>query len=274
MHKEKTVEMVIEKIERRLDEKLRISVNDVAGFSGYSMRYVQKIFKEITGLKISDYIKKRRLTQAAILIKLTKKSMDNISSELNFSTQQSFTRAFRREFKITPIKFRQQKYFDCSCFTPSHTKPPYRYAMYTTDFGTLKLNGEEFTIKEALLKKTYSRANCIRLKEIMKKLQRNVDVYVVTKLHPKSTYAAEIYLKTFIGYRCDKATCDLNIGRCLAVDFTGIWDDYVIFGKLITFYINVKFEQCIVEKINLGGVNADNKQVYHITSYLPLVVNE
>ncbi|HDP4976722.1 AraC family transcriptional regulator [Escherichia coli] len=58
MHKDKTVEMLIEKIERRLDDKLMMTVSDVAKFSGYSIRYVQKIFKEITGLKISDYIKK------------------------------------------------------------------------------------------------------------------------------------------------------------------------------------------------------------------------
>ncbi|ELT6908076.1 helix-turn-helix transcriptional regulator [Salmonella enterica] len=274
MHKDKTVEMVIEKIERRLDEKLRVTVSDVARFSGYSIRHVQKMFKEITGLKISDYIKKRRLTQAALLIKLTKKSIDNISSELNFSTQQSFTRAFKREFNITPIKFRQQKYFDCSAFTPSFTKSPYQYAMYTTNVGALKLNGEEFTIKETFLKKTSSRANDIRLKEISKKLQNNASVYIVTKFQAKSTYASEVYLQTFIGCNDSKATYDINLGNCLAVDFSGLWDDYVIFGRFILLYINVKFEQCIIERISLGEVNVDNKQTYHITAFLPLVLNE
>ena len=274
MHKDKTVEMLIEKIERRLDDKLMMTVSDVAKFSGYSIRYVQKIFKEITGLKISDYIKKRRLTQAALLIKLTKKSIDNISSELNFSTQQSFTRAFKREFQISPIKFRQQKYFDCSSFTPSLTKFPYQYAMYTTSLGTLKLNGEEFTIKETLLKKTSSRANDIRLKEITKKLHNNANVYIVTRFLAKSTYTSEIYLQTFIGCSDSKATYDINAGDCLAIDFSGIWDDYIIFGRFILFYINVKLEQCIIERISLGEVSYDNKQTYHITSFLPLVGKE
>ncbi|HAU3147726.1 TPA: helix-turn-helix transcriptional regulator [Salmonella enterica subsp. salamae] len=274
MDKEKTVKLIVERIERRLDDKLRISVADVAALSGYSIRYVQKIFKEVTRLNISDYIRKRRLTQAALLIKLTKKSIDNISSELSFSTQQSFTRAFNREFKITPIKFRQQTHFDCSYLTPSYTKNPYQYTIYSTNFDTLKLNGEEFTIKETLLKKTSSRGNAIRLKEIVKKLQNNDEVYLITKFNPKSTFSTEIYLHTFIGCRDSNATYEIKAGDCLAVDFTGLWDDYVIFGRLITLYVNIKFEPCIIEKIYLGEVDCDNKQIYHITSYLPLVDNK
>lgn len=47
MHKDKTVEMLIEKIERRLDDKLMMTVSDVAKFSGYSIRYVQKYLRKL-----------------------------------------------------------------------------------------------------------------------------------------------------------------------------------------------------------------------------------
>ncbi|WP_432276495.1 AraC family transcriptional regulator [Escherichia coli] len=50
-----------------------MKVDEVAAISGYSKRYLQKIFEEVVGMTISKYIRKRKLTQGAILIKLTKK---------------------------------------------------------------------------------------------------------------------------------------------------------------------------------------------------------
>ncbi|HCM0164231.1 TPA: helix-turn-helix domain-containing protein, partial [Salmonella enterica] len=119
MSKEKIVLNIIKRIESKLDNKENISVSDVASISGFTKRYMQKIFKEQVHLTISSYIKRRRLTKAAILIKLTKKSFYHIAMDLHFSTQQSFTRAFSREFNVSPLHFRNSAYFDCSKLLPN-----------------------------------------------------------------------------------------------------------------------------------------------------------
>ncbi|MCA8591639.1 hypothetical protein LGN55_27215, partial [Escherichia coli] len=49
-----------------------------------------------------------------MLLKLTKKKISHISMDLNFSTQQTFSRAFLREFKVTPLVYRNEIGFDCS----------------------------------------------------------------------------------------------------------------------------------------------------------------
>ena len=46
MNPEHIVLSVIQRIESRLDKKETISVNEVANISGFSKRYIQKIFKE------------------------------------------------------------------------------------------------------------------------------------------------------------------------------------------------------------------------------------
>lgn len=74
MTKKEIITSVIKRIEAKLQKRENISVDEVAAISGYSKRYIQKISQEIIGMKISKYIKKRKLTQAAILIKLTKKA--------------------------------------------------------------------------------------------------------------------------------------------------------------------------------------------------------
>ncbi|HCX7756935.1 TPA: helix-turn-helix domain-containing protein, partial [Escherichia coli] len=106
------VDSVISRMEIMLGNKNNIRVSDVEKISGYSKRYIQRIFKKITGMNIGTYIKKRKLTQAAILLKLTKKKIKHISMDLNFSTQQTFTRAFLREFKVTPLAYRNEMVFD------------------------------------------------------------------------------------------------------------------------------------------------------------------
>mgnify|MGYP001228154141 CR=1 FL=1 len=58
MNPKEIVDSVINRVERVLDNKENGSVSDVEKISGYSKRYIQRIFKNITGMNISTYIKK------------------------------------------------------------------------------------------------------------------------------------------------------------------------------------------------------------------------
>ncbi|CAD5649330.1 TPA: helix-turn-helix domain-containing protein [Escherichia coli] len=149
------VQNIVNKIEDRINLNKRIDLNEVENLSGYSARYIQKIFKDVTGVSVSMYIKKRILTRGAILLKMTKKSIGHIAMDLNFSSQQAFTRSFSREFKISPLKFRRQRYFDCSYLMPSFMINPYTYKVYQTYLSPLKLIGHNFLLKEGLLEKKY-----------------------------------------------------------------------------------------------------------------------
>lgn len=270
MNKKKIVQMIVKKIEDRINLNQNLDIEDVATLSGYSTRYIQKIFKEVTGISISRYIKKRILTRGAILVKMTKKSINHIAMDLNFSTQQTFTRAFSREFKMSPLKFRGQKYFDCSYLMPSFVTNPFPYKVYKTYLSPLKLYGHDFILKEGLLKKKVSRTNEIRLREVSKIVKHHKEAFIMTTFSSQSTLESEVYLKTFIGYEDDSASLEVRIGDCWAVDFVGVWSDYVTFGRLLILYVNVKLEQFILEKITQGDKNDEGEQMYYITSFLPL----
>ncbi|EFH2481751.1 TPA: helix-turn-helix domain-containing protein [Escherichia coli] len=88
------------------------------------------------------------------IAKNDKKSIGYIAMDLNFSSQQAFTRSFSREFKISPLKFRRQRYFDCSYLMPSLMINPYTYKVYQTHLPPLKLIGHNFLLKEGLLEKS------------------------------------------------------------------------------------------------------------------------
>jgi len=80
-----------------------------------------------------------------------------------------------------------------------------------------------------------------------------------------------VYLKTFIGYESNRAGLEVIIGDCWAVDFVGVWGDYVTFGRLLTLYLKIKVEKIILEKITLSYKNDKGEQIYHITSFIPLL---
>lgn len=52
---------------------------------------------------LGEYIRKRRLCRAAILVRLTAKSMLDIALSLHFDSQQSFSREFKKLFGCSPV---------------------------------------------------------------------------------------------------------------------------------------------------------------------------
>ncbi|EPD8568236.1 helix-turn-helix transcriptional regulator [Escherichia coli] len=75
--------------------------------TGYSRRHIQNIFKNHFGISIGKYIQNRRLTNAALMIRFTKKRIIEIAIDLNYSSQQSFHRSFVNKFNCSPFKFRK-----------------------------------------------------------------------------------------------------------------------------------------------------------------------
>lgn len=274
MKSKNIVDSIINRLERMLSNKNNISVSDVEKMSGYSKRYIQRIFKNITGVNISTYIKKRRLTQAAILLKLTKKKINHISMDLNFSTQQTFTRAFLREFKVTPLAYRNETGFDCSRLFFSYSnnigfKNPVKKII-----KSLKLKVNEYKYCDGLLSKPYSRVDRIRLQEVTSILSMREEAVIVTSLRPNSSFAFEINLVAKIGYSDITNYNYVTDERpCWEIEYNGTWEDYILFGRLFLFFINAKIDLLVMEIIRLNGKSGDGKQLYHVKLCLPTPYN-
>lgn len=86
---------------------MEIGVNDIVSKSGYSKRYVQYLFRKHLGCGIYTYLKNRRLSLSAKLLKLTKMPMIEICHIYHFKSYQSFNRAFKIKFRIPPGRYRR-----------------------------------------------------------------------------------------------------------------------------------------------------------------------
>ena len=85
--------------------KNKISLHDIAQAAGYSPWHISKIFKKHTGKTIFDYLRSYRLSQAALVLRDEKTVVLDVALDFVFATHEGFTRAFAREFGITPKQY-------------------------------------------------------------------------------------------------------------------------------------------------------------------------
>ncbi len=99
------IQNAIEFIELNLEND--INITDIASKACFSPFHFKRLFQAISGFSVQAYIRKRRMAEAAILLKKTDKTILEIAIALQYSSQEAFTRAFESCFSITPNKYRR-----------------------------------------------------------------------------------------------------------------------------------------------------------------------
>jgi len=74
---------------------------------GYSPYYCSRQFNELTGMTLRDYIWTRKISRAALELRDTNERVLDIAVKYGFSSQESFTRAFVKAFRVTPAAYRK-----------------------------------------------------------------------------------------------------------------------------------------------------------------------
>ena len=98
------VQRGIDYIEAHLQQD--IDVAKVADAANMSRWHFQRIFKAITGDTVKTYIRTRRFSQALEDLLTTDHAIIDIAVAAGFESQESFTRAFKQYFSLTPGQFR------------------------------------------------------------------------------------------------------------------------------------------------------------------------
>lgn len=105
------ISKVIDYIEERLTTEENLDLDKIADIANYSKFHLHRMFSNIVGCTIHQYIQKRRLTEAARQLVYTNKSIIDISLNSGYETQQSFTLAFKRLYGESPQAYRKRQDF-------------------------------------------------------------------------------------------------------------------------------------------------------------------
>lgn len=83
-----------------------LNVSSIAENFNISISYVSRLFKNLTGTGLLDYVHYLRIEDAKLLLKTTNMSIKDISTKVGYYNSLTMTRAFRRYEGVTPSDFR------------------------------------------------------------------------------------------------------------------------------------------------------------------------
>ncbi|WP_100402392.1 helix-turn-helix transcriptional regulator [Bacillus sp. FJAT-42315] len=105
MNYQPVLQKTIDYIENHLHDTL--TSEKVAAQAGFSPFHFHRIFQKETGMTATDYIRRRRLTNAALMLLYTDETIIQIAYHFHFNTQESFTRAFKKVYQLPPGQYRK-----------------------------------------------------------------------------------------------------------------------------------------------------------------------
>lgn len=76
---------------------------------GFSESYLRELFSKHVNMPIMQYYRKRRITVSAFEILHSGKKIVDIAFETGFSNHESYTRAFRKVFGMSPNRYRTDR---------------------------------------------------------------------------------------------------------------------------------------------------------------------
>lgn len=102
-------EAVIQKIKTYIKEHLHetISLSTLSSIVNYNETYISRLFRQITGIKLSEYIYQERLTKAKHLLATSNDPIQTIASAAGFDSQQYFSLCFKKATGISPSEYQR-----------------------------------------------------------------------------------------------------------------------------------------------------------------------
>jgi transcriptional regulator GlxA family with amidase domain len=103
---DRRVRKAVELLEREWRRTVRVS--ELAEQVGLGASRLEHLFKTEAKVSIRDYVRERRLAEAASMLESTEERVSIISYTVGFQDVSNFNHAFKRRYGVTPREFREQ----------------------------------------------------------------------------------------------------------------------------------------------------------------------
>ena len=99
-----------ERIKFQLDTRYtdNITISQVAETLGIHPNYLSQLFREHYHISPKKYLMNLKMSRASNLLKTTEMPIYAISSALGFEDQMSFSKAFKKQFGMSPMRYRKE----------------------------------------------------------------------------------------------------------------------------------------------------------------------
>ena len=83
-----------------------LGLDTLAERAGFSAYHFHRLFRDAIGEPVKEYVRRLRLEKAAYRLKVSEEAILRLAIDAGYKTHESFTRAFHRQFSITPSEYR------------------------------------------------------------------------------------------------------------------------------------------------------------------------
>ena len=104
----KTINVVKQYILEHIDEPLNREV--LAAVAGFSVPHFHRIFTAFEGENIANFVRQVRMERAGRKLRMGAVDITEVALAAGYDTHASFSKAFKKQFGISPSEFRQ---LDC-----------------------------------------------------------------------------------------------------------------------------------------------------------------
>lgn len=243
---------------------------------GYSRRTVENWFKERYGLKLGEYILKRRLSIAAIMLRLTSISITDIAHMFNYHSSQGFARAFKNIMGLTPSEYRAAGAWSFDILQPSFLLADFK----VPELEICELN-EVFVYTNTILE--HDHLFDVSISDITKSLKKllidSPETIEQLALIPQRSdligKSRSNLVEVIISYFLDDADATkkeeyLLAGKYAKMNFEGSWETYSAFNKIAFVRAMVKNQLTLRDAVHLMRINSYSNTDINFDIYIPV----
>jgi AraC-like DNA-binding protein len=106
--RDNSLERRVLKILEMVETGTTFAIRDLAAEFRLSPAYLQRLFKNETGICMGEWLSEQRLQRAAYLLSNSFLSVKEITHAIGYEHTSSFVRAFERRFLQAPARYRKQ----------------------------------------------------------------------------------------------------------------------------------------------------------------------
>jgi AraC-like DNA-binding protein len=106
--RDNSLEQRVLKILDMVETGTTFAIRDLAAEFRLSPAYLQRLFKNETGICMGEWLSEQRLQRAAYLLSNSYLSIKEITHAIGYEHTSSFIRAFERRFLQAPARYRKQ----------------------------------------------------------------------------------------------------------------------------------------------------------------------
>lgn len=187
--------------------KQTILLKDMVQQTGYSYFHFHRVFQEIMGETVNQYITNRRLAMSAFELTHSTKNIIDIAVDFEFQSAENFSRAFKKRYKMSPSYYRKNGLDLTIARKTANTDYQIAHNSFLRKepelltIPSIKLIGETIQQKTAQISDYWGEINNILPKQ--KKSRFHYTVFLTDKTCKRESFVIDEELSLFIGIKED-----------------------------------------------------------------------